>query len=122
MEQPHYPETESTDPAYNLAFEEYVLTHRLGGDYLLLWQNDSIASHHATTTPVSAAGRATIWKFMPRYRPKGRGAAILWRLYDRMQHSTRHRGTDRLPVPPRGLRCGTGPVQPAGLLWCDHAR
>ena len=75
MEQPHYPETESTDPAYNLAFEEYVLTHRLGGDYLLLWQNDSIASHHATTTPVSAAGRATIWKFTPRYRPKGRGAA-----------------------------------------------
>ena len=36
-----YLETGSTDPAYNLAFEEYVLTHRTQGDYLLLWQNDN---------------------------------------------------------------------------------
>ena len=34
-------ETGSTDPAYNLAFEEYILNHRLKGDYLLLWQNDN---------------------------------------------------------------------------------
>lgn len=34
-----YMETGSTDPAYNLAFEEFVLTHRTEGDYLLLWQN-----------------------------------------------------------------------------------
>lgn len=34
-------ETGSTDPCYNLAFEEYVLSHRLEGDYLLLWQNDN---------------------------------------------------------------------------------
>ena len=34
----HYLETGSTDPFYNLAFEEYVLTHRQEGDYLLLWQ------------------------------------------------------------------------------------
>ena len=36
-----YMETGSTDPTYNLAFEEYVLTHRRQGDYLLLWQNDN---------------------------------------------------------------------------------
>ena len=36
-----YLETGSQDPCYNLAFEEYVLTHRLEGDYLLLWQNDN---------------------------------------------------------------------------------
>lgn len=36
-----YLETGSQDPRYNLAFEEYVLTHRLEGDYLLLWQNDN---------------------------------------------------------------------------------
>ena len=36
-----YLETGSTDPRDNLAFEEYVLTHRLEGDYLLLWQNDN---------------------------------------------------------------------------------
>ena len=36
-----YLETGSTDPAYNLAFEEYVLTHHTTGDYLLLWQNDN---------------------------------------------------------------------------------
>lgn len=36
-----YMETGSLDPYYNLAFEEYVLTHRTEGDYLLLWQNDN---------------------------------------------------------------------------------
>ena len=36
-----YLETGSLDPAYNLAFEEYVLTRRLTGEYLILWQNDS---------------------------------------------------------------------------------
>lgn len=35
----HYLETRSTDPYYNLAFEEYVLEHRREGDWLLLWQN-----------------------------------------------------------------------------------
>ena len=35
-----YLETTSRDPAYNLAFEEYVLSHRRLGDYLILWQND----------------------------------------------------------------------------------
>ena len=37
----YYLETRSTDPYYNLAFEEYVLTYRTEGDYLLLWQNDN---------------------------------------------------------------------------------
>lgn len=41
MQKLHYLETGSTDPAYNLAFEEYILTHRMQGDYLLLWQNDN---------------------------------------------------------------------------------
>ena len=36
-----YMETGSQDPAFNLAFEEYVLTHRREGAYLLLWQNDN---------------------------------------------------------------------------------
>ena len=36
-----YMETHSQNPYYNLAFEEYVLTHRTEGDYLLLWQNDN---------------------------------------------------------------------------------
>ena len=36
-----YLETGSQDPCYNLAFEEYVLTNRMEGDYLLLWQNDN---------------------------------------------------------------------------------
>lgn len=36
-----YIETNSTDPYYNLAFEEYVLTYRKEGDYLILWQNDN---------------------------------------------------------------------------------
>ena len=31
-----YLETGSRDPFYNLAFEEYVLAHRIEGDYLIL--------------------------------------------------------------------------------------
>ena len=37
----YYLETGSTDPAYNLAFEEYVLLNKKEGDFLLLWQNDN---------------------------------------------------------------------------------
>lgn len=36
-----YLETGSTDPYYNLAFEEYVLTQRPEEDWLILWQNDN---------------------------------------------------------------------------------
>ncbi len=39
MNKTFYLETGSTDPAYNLAFEEYVQTHRCNGNYLILWQN-----------------------------------------------------------------------------------
>lgn len=35
-----YLETNSNDPAYNLAFEEYILTNRRNGNYIILWQND----------------------------------------------------------------------------------
>lgn len=35
----YYLETGSTDPAFNLAFEEYVLRNRKVGNYLILWQN-----------------------------------------------------------------------------------
>ena len=34
-----YLETGSVDPAYNLAFEEYVLQNRRHGEILILWQN-----------------------------------------------------------------------------------
>ena len=37
----YYLETGSTDPFYNLAFEEVILRNRREGDYLLLWQNDN---------------------------------------------------------------------------------
>lgn len=36
-----YLETGSLDPYYNLAFEEYILTHRMEGDILILWQNEN---------------------------------------------------------------------------------
>lgn len=41
MEAMQYFETNSTDPAYNLAFEEYILTHFRQGSILILWQNDN---------------------------------------------------------------------------------
>lgn len=36
-----YLETNSLDPYYNLAFEEYILTHKMEEDYLILWQNEN---------------------------------------------------------------------------------
>ena len=36
-----YVETGSYDPCYNLAFEEYLLTHKKDGDWLMLWQNEN---------------------------------------------------------------------------------
>ena len=36
-----YLETGSNDPAYNLAFEEFVLEERQDADYLMLWQNSN---------------------------------------------------------------------------------
>ena len=36
-----YLETGSRDPAYNLAFEEYVLRNGSEDNYLMLWQNDN---------------------------------------------------------------------------------
>ena len=35
----HYLETGSTDPSYNLAFEQFVLETKTKGDWLILWQN-----------------------------------------------------------------------------------
>ena len=39
MGQSFYLETGSVDPAYNLAFEEFVLKNAPSGDWLILWQN-----------------------------------------------------------------------------------
>lgn len=36
-----YLQTGSSDPAYNLAFEEYVLKNHTQGDILILWQNEN---------------------------------------------------------------------------------
>lgn len=54
----HYLETDSVDPYYNLAFEEYVLLNRREGDYLLLWQNDNtivIGRNQNTAEEINAA-------------------------------------------------------------------
>ncbi len=37
----YYYETNSTDPYFNLAFEEYLLKYMTEGDILMLWQNDN---------------------------------------------------------------------------------
>jgi lipoate-protein ligase A len=41
LEHTIYLQTGSTDPAYNLAFEEYVLNNRTEGNILILWQNEN---------------------------------------------------------------------------------
>jgi len=52
-----YFETGSTDPYYNLAFEEYVFDHFEEGDILILWQNDNtvvIGKNQITAQQVNA--------------------------------------------------------------------
>ena len=36
-----YAETDSTDPYYNLAFEEFILCNKRDSEWLLLWQNEN---------------------------------------------------------------------------------
>ena len=36
-----YAETGSTDPAFNLAFEQYIMENKPEGDWLMLWQNEN---------------------------------------------------------------------------------
>lgn len=53
-----YLETGSTDPTYNLAYEEWVLTHLTEGEYLILWQNDNaiiIGSNQNTLQEIDPA-------------------------------------------------------------------
>ena len=52
-----YFETGSTDPYYNLAFEEYIFDHYTEGDDLILWQNDNtvvIGKNQITAQQVNA--------------------------------------------------------------------
>ncbi|MDR0469132.1 MAG: lipoate--protein ligase, partial [Peptococcaceae bacterium] len=35
----YYTETETTDPYFNLAYEEYILCNKREGDWFMLWQN-----------------------------------------------------------------------------------
>lgn len=46
-----YFETQSTDPYYNLAFEEYLLRAKTDGDCLMLWQNENtvVVGHNQNT-------------------------------------------------------------------------
>ena len=55
-----YLETRSTDPAYNLAFEETVLRNWQDRPYLLLWQNDNtiVVGQNQNTAAVQCT---TIW-------------------------------------------------------------
>ena len=58
MQDMTYLETGSTDPYYNLAFEETVLRERREGDYLILWQNDNtivIGQKQNTAAEVNAS-------------------------------------------------------------------
>ena len=71
-----YIETNSLDPCFNLAFEEYILTHKVTGDWLILWQNhntvvvglnqnpleeidpDFVRTHHVTVVRRMTGGGA----------------------------------------------------------------
>lgn len=37
----HYIENKCTNPYYNLALEEYILTNKINDSFLILWQNDN---------------------------------------------------------------------------------
>lgn len=51
-----YLETDSVDPRYNLAYEEYMLCHRKAGNVLILWQNDNtivVGQNQITATEIN---------------------------------------------------------------------
>ncbi len=53
-----YIETNSTDPCYNLAFEEYILKNKTEGNWLMLWQNANtivIGLNQNTAEEINAA-------------------------------------------------------------------
>ena len=56
MAKTYYLETGSTDPTYNLAFEEFVQANRREGNYLILWQNKNaviIGSNQNTSEEIN---------------------------------------------------------------------
>ena len=55
----HYLETGSTDPCYNLAFEQYVLENKRDGDWLILWQNNNTVVPATKKTEPEAKKRST---------------------------------------------------------------
>lgn len=59
-----YLETGSTDPYYNLAFEETVLSKRLDGEYLILWQNANTVVIGQNQNTVAEINQ----EFIDRYR------------------------------------------------------
>ncbi|WP_281673019.1 lipoate--protein ligase [Pseudoramibacter alactolyticus] len=51
-----YLETDSVDPRYNLAYEEYMLCHRKAENVLILWQNDNtivVGQNQITATEIN---------------------------------------------------------------------
>ena len=78
MEKVHYLETGSTDPAYNLAFEEYVLTHRRNGAYLLLWQNDNTIVVGRNQNTAQEIDRAFVEQHHIRVVRRGTGGGAVY--------------------------------------------
>ena len=78
MEKVHYLETGSTDPAYNLAFEEYVLTHRRDGAYLLLWQNDNTIVVGRNQNTAQEIDRAFVERHHIRVVRRGTGGGAVY--------------------------------------------
>ena len=78
MEKVHYLETGSTDPAYNLAFEEYVLTHRRDGAYLLLWQNDNTIVVGRNQNTAQEIDRAFVEQHHIRVVRRGTGGGAVY--------------------------------------------
>ena len=61
----HYLETGSTDPCYNLAFEQYVLEQKRSGDWLILWQNDRtvvVGLNQVAVIPVRRDKHDLVWR------------------------------------------------------------
>ena len=78
MENVRYLETGSTDPAYNLAFEEYVLTHRRDGAYLLLWQNDNTIVVGRNQNTAQEIDRAFVEQHHIRVVRRGTGGGAVY--------------------------------------------
>ena len=101
-----YLQTGSTDPAYNLAFEEYVLKNRRSGSYLILWQNQNAVIIGRNQNAEAEINRSFVEQHGIRVVRRNTGGGAVYHDLGNLNYSfitdagaPESRSTDRFTVP-----------------------